>query len=100
MGGASRFIQLGEGGQGERLSPWCLSPKIGVRFLLRRICGLGYYFLLGSIPNGADPMVEIVSLFLGSGHAFTKFGAFWANGVRLVQNHQLQPSRIVGGMQY
>ena len=29
-----------------------------------RVRGLSYYFLLGSIPNGADAMVEVVSLFL------------------------------------
>ena len=31
---------------------------------LLSVCGLSYYFLLGSIPNGADPMVEVMSLFL------------------------------------
>ena len=29
-----------------------------------RIYGLGYYFILGSTPDSADPIVEVVFLFL------------------------------------
>jgi len=35
-------------------------------FLYFYIRGLSYYFLLGLIPNGANPIVEVISLFSGS----------------------------------
>jgi len=39
-------------------------PGWTFRHVALSVCGLGYYFILASIPNGADPMVEVVSLFL------------------------------------
>ena len=38
--------------------------------------GLSYHFLLGSIPNGADPMMEVVSLFLALVNPLATAGCF------------------------
>ncbi|KAM0796222.1 hypothetical protein BDR22DRAFT_529621 [Usnea florida] len=44
---------------------WCVRGRTPVVY--GRVCRVGFYFRLGSIPNGADPMVEWLVVFLSIG---------------------------------